>query len=583
MRLRVTVETTSPNGTRDVRSEDYTQDAITIGRGAGSTILLDNHSVSFSHAKLFQSARGPVLGTGVIIEDTGSLSGVLVNKVPTRAKELCVGDVITLGTVSFTVRDADGVLELFRELKNESLDLESKIRRDVQELHLARKLPSFQLVSLILIALVLVGFFIYPVATERKAAWSSGPIASGHTMVEQDCRTCHEGVFARITDKKCAACHQMSDHSEVFAFRAGREAGVEPSCSSCHFDHNGPHGVIARQSKLCTNCHAKIDTVLASVRRSSVGSKGPAIVPEFDQHPEFAVTLQPESPGAIPQRVRLDEPARLKDVSNIKLNHKVHLQPNLRSRKGKKSLDCQDCHRVSNDYRTITPISFEANCQECHSLEFDERLPGVEVPHGSPDVVFRTLYSEYAKLLLSSEATSPSRKEFQQRGGRIPGKASPAQVAEEVEAKSGDDFSRGFVEQESRSAERGLFSRTACYLCHAVSERRLPEAQLREQGKSRFEVLKPQIPARWMPASTFSHGSHEEAQCESCHTGVRQSARTADVLLPKIETCRECHSQHRVVGKVTSDCVMCHSYHESQTMPDERKRPINEIVARLKL
>jgi hypothetical protein len=262
------------------------------------------------------------------------------------------------------------------------------------------------------------------------------------------------------------------------------------------------------------------------------------------------------------------------------------LQPNLRTKTGRRTMQCGDCHELSENFRTIKPIEFEKHCQSCHTLEFDERLPKREVPHGDPDVVYRFLYAEYAKLLLGSTSVpSPTRTEFQQRGGRIPGRTSAAEVEA---AKAPDDFSRSFVEQESRGAEKILFTKTACYLCHSVGNNKTPVPDIKDRALSFFTILKPQIPDRWMPKSIFSHGGHEEVSCDDCHSGVRQSEFTADVLLPKIESCRDCHAEisrtgHPDKGKVSGDCVTCHSYHDSRPIPPERKRPVKDIISDLKL
>jgi len=578
MKVTITVETTSPNGTRDVHSEVVEKDVIVLGRGAGSDVRLESGAAALTHAQLSVGPTGQV-----IIEDLGSLGGVLLNDTPVSRQALRVGDKLSLADIQFEVRARPDGLELFREKRREEkLDLDAKIRRDLMAVHVPNRLPSFKLLSLSLAALVIGLFFVWPVLTEHKGSWSSGPIAAPHQMVGHDCTACHEGNFKAVSDKNCLSCHQLTAHAEVFKHVSAEKSTSEPSCASCHMDHNGPHGLIVRQAALCTDCHANIDSFMTA-RGNQAAVRN---IPDFASHPQFAVTLQPESVGAVPRRVSLDEPAKLKDVSNVKLNHKVHLQPNLRTKTGRKTLQCADCHALSDNFRTIKKIEFETHCQECHTLEFDERLPKREVPHGDPDVVYRFLYAEYAKLLLgSTSVSSPTRTEFQQRGGRIPGKTSVAVVEA---AKAPDDFSRSFVEQESRGAEKILFTKTACYLCHGVGNNKAPSAEIKDRALSFFTVLKPQIPERWMPKSIFSHGSHEEVSCEECHSGVRESELTADVLLPKIETCKDCHAEisrtgHPEKGKVSGDCITCHSYHDSQPIPAERKRPIKDIVAGLKL
>jgi hypothetical protein len=120
-------------------------------------------------------------------------------------------------------------------------------------------------------------------------------------------------------------------------------------------------------------------------------------------------------------------------------------------------------------------------------------------------------------------------------------------------------------------------------LCHTIGDKKISEFELRENATSQYRVLEPQIPERWMPSSIFGHGAHEEISCENCHVGVRNSTKTSDVLLPKIEGCRDCHVEHPEIGRITSNCILCHSYHDSTPMPVDRKRTVQEILGGLGL
>ena len=102
-----------------------------------------------------------------------------------------------------------------------------------------------------------------------------------------------------------------------------------------------------------------------------------------------------------------------------------------------------------------------------------------------------------------------------------------------------------------------------------------PEA---ESGESKYLVNSPNIPSKWMPASTFDHGAHQEVACESCHTGVRESEVTTDVLLPGKENCYQCHAQEKTAGSVVSECVTCHSFHDPLIMDEDSKRGIEKIL-----
>ena len=84
-----------------------------------------------------------------------------------------------------------------------------------------------------------------------------------------------------------------------------------------------------------------------------------------------------------------------------------------------------------------------------------------------------------------------------------------------------------------------------------------------------------------MPESTFDHGAHQEVACESCHVGVSKSEKTTDVLLPGKENCYQCHDQAGSLGMVKSDCITCHSYHDTLILDEEKKREIENILMSL--
>jgi hypothetical protein len=77
------------------------------------------------------------------------------------------------------------------------------------------------------------------------------------------------------------------------------------------------------------------------------------------------------------------------------------------------------------------------------------------------------------------------------------------------------------------------------------------------------EIAKSNITARWMPRARFSHDSHRMMTCESCHTKATSSHETADVLLPSIKTCQQCH-RAQGPGKQFAEgrCFECHQYHD---------------------
>ncbi|MFP6764131.1 MAG: cytochrome c3 family protein, partial [Planctomycetaceae bacterium] len=94
------------------------------------------------------------------------------------------------------------------------------------------------------------------------------------------------------------------------------------------------------------------------------------------------------------------------------------------------------------------------------------------------------------------------------------------------------------------------------------------------------------IPNRWQPHARFSHKAHQMMNCAECHDGAVRSEQTADILLPDIKLCQECHSSTpkqpqggsplRHFG-ARADCIECHTYHDHSR--DDYTEPLNTILA----
>jgi pSer/pThr/pTyr-binding forkhead associated (FHA) protein len=67
------------------------QERITVGREAGSGIVVDDPAVSRAHAAI------TAVGNDYILEDLGSVNGTIVNGAPVQRRILQHGDVIALG------------------------------------------------------------------------------------------------------------------------------------------------------------------------------------------------------------------------------------------------------------------------------------------------------------------------------------------------------------------------------------------------------------------------------------------------------------------------------------------------------
>jgi len=556
MKFRHKVERININGLKEFNVAYFLCDELIVGRGSGCLIRLSSRLTALSHAKLYTNPEGQL-----VIEDLNTQTGTRVNGVQIKKHVLKAGDRVKVGDVTFTVFN-DGTYWGFHEVREEKQeeDRDQTVARWVKNLDLARFYPSFTSFSLLLVAAIGLIAFVEPYVGMNRDLWSSGPISNAHKMIEKDCAACHTKSFERVQDAQCLHCHKLSEHSASLKTVAADHPDFDFRCEDCHHEHNGTAGIIDTKSKLCVQCHGKLDELYAPTKHPKVTS--------FGRHPEFAVSIREYTVEGEPngfKRISLADSANLQDTTRLKLNHKKHLVKDLQAPGGPKTLVCMDCHKLSDDLKTMVPVTYEADCAQCHTLGFDERLPEKAVPHGDPDTIYNFVYAEYAKLFLDTERPG-TRRDFVKRfrPGSEP----------EVENPS-LEFTKQFVEQESRKAEQELFTKTACFLCHQVRPMDTAAA-----GKSGYRVLKPNLPDIWMPETIFSHGSHQEVRCESCHANVRTSTDTTDVLLPKLADCRGCHAQAGHQGKVGSECVTCHSYHRPLLLPEKMKRSTHDIVMR---
>jgi hypothetical protein len=462
------------------------------------------------------------------------------------------------------VRD-EGVWGLLEEraLKDNREDIDSRIERQERFLRLSNYLPSFANLSLILCLIIAATYFAGPLFGLNRRSWDSGPISNSHKMIESDCEQCHVTPFRPVQDEQCLACHSLSEHAEEHKQVLKKHPELSLRCAQCHMEHNGDGALIASESNLCTSCHGNLEQFLPSSESSNITS--------LANHPEFRVLTIGDADAdrnAGVWGVKMDNQEKATETARVKFNHKIHLEPDLEGADGPVTLSCMDCHRLTDKLREVDSISFERDCSSCHPLEFDSRLPGRAVPHGDPDVIYNYLYAEYAKLFLDIEGREPT-------DDRDPRRRKPSRKVQRGEIL---EFSRNSVDGESRSVEESLFTRTACYLCHVITEKSGETEDILSPKLSKYAVVPPHIPDTYMPDALFDHGAHQEISCESCHAGVRKSEETMDLHLPGVDNCRQCHSQGEESDKVASDCISCHSFHDPLIMDEPRKREIEKIL-----
>ena len=443
---------------------------------------------------------------------------------------------------------------------------------------MARFLVSFFAISIVLAIIITFQ------RRGKEKFFNPGPLSASHAVLVDKCASCHDkttltggkltpikfqevlsdrfqhGVAFDPIDKNCAACHLERD-KRTYAFH---EPNVvkNRSCSVCHQEHRGPGPIKIVASAQCASCHDNPETMEASAQKGmELDRTG------FQRHPhppqQIVFELPRPSRGFTqvfpafwdghPEFQLKRELVRDRDV--LKFNHQRHFAPDIPPVGGGKKLECSYCHKPDTEGRYNNQrITFAAQCQTCHSLQFDAQNPELTLPHGDPTAVrgfLRHLDSHYADLAAKKGLRQPNEiKNFVTR--------QMLRLRERV--LSGENFEHQvfFVadpyKPQPGTEPRARASFYGCALCH----------QVQPVANAAPFIAKPVFVDRWMPQAIFNHTKHQidpntlkPLDCNICHQAT-QSRLTSDVLMPGIASCVTCHSP---MGKVVAECMTCHSYH----------------------
>jgi len=358
-----------------------------------------------------------------------------------------------------------------------------------------------------------------------------GPLES--SAMDANCLSCHEG-------KKI---HQANMVAEF-------------ACQECHKEHQGGGFMPEVNDAYCTSCHGSADLMTAS---RDLGLKAN---PHAFSSPVVNANLKVQSrerPKAgyteVITAFSVDHPEfrqirdGVRDENSLKFNHAVHLKTG----KIPRVLNCADCHERDARGEYQRPITYEKNCVECHTLQFDpdtpatKNKPGIYLPHGDPYYVrafLRSLNIQYEEYARTHENIT-SREE-------LTAYVKEKKVGIEKLYESGENLERAvFFADMKGEIPGGLKAPFAgCATCHDVSEPKSDNATP--------VIKKVSIPDRWMVLGKFNHDLHQKGlSCLDCHN-VMTSELTSDLNLPSIKSCVECHSPK---GGIDSRCTECHSYH----------------------
>ena len=494
-----------------VETREIGEPAIVIGRGGTAHVRLDDDAVELQHARIEQ------IDGDYVISDENSITGVYVNGVRVTSKTLADGDRIIIGGYVLKVghRSADEPLSL--DLYPAGGDAETSAQKiDAPGFDYARSyaLSRWFWNKTLVTTLVVVGLVVLLgilLRHGRNEILVAGTLSNGHVIFANQCDRCHV-KWHGPSEKRCQACHGSPIHH--------KEQTVVPSCITCHAEHGNRQDLTVVSSQQCIACHGDLKT------RSGKPSQMEKRITAFAvDHPEFTVPTEPPADG---KRVRLsDSGARQSDPGKVKLNHLVHLRPNLKGPKGPVHLSCKDCHSPTRDGAFMLPVTYAAQCQSCHELKFDPSLPAEVAPHAAPEIVDAYLTKFYAAR--------------RGAGG-------------------------------AREAEARLF-KEICGECHEVNLQNSPIPT----------VAPSDVPENWFVHARFSHRYHRTLECNACHTRATKSRRTSDVLVPGIEICRNCHRHVDSAwpwqkSAAPTECLTCHRYHDPTSVDWDGPLNVRQIT-----
>jgi predicted CXXCH cytochrome family protein len=520
-------------GAVEARERLFDGEAVTLGRSTDQVLQLKDRRVALRHASIALRSGAPVISSR-------APAGIVVNDTLCREAALHPGDEVRIGANVLRVfeppRGVDFAFsfELDAEVAAEATGLDPR-RLDFQALAWRRAPINWTLaVATLLLSLVIPasGLVDQDWQDGLRAGpppddgfWLSGPLSSAHHNVGWRCETCHQQPFVRVRNAACTDCH--ADVGRHFAADGPATELDTMRCAGCHAEHNEPATLVRRDDALCTDCHAGI----AAVAGAEADLED---VADFhDAHPEF--------------RLAQGEPERLK------FPHDEHMDPaGIEGKDGKDVvMACDDCHRPEADGGRMQPVTMEAHCADCHRLDFDPAFPEATVPHADASTVLRRLVEYYSRSFLELYP-DPQATAQPARPARVPGRVTDARERARLLQQARE---RAFT------VARDLFERRTCHDCHEIAAT--------GNADDPWKVEPAELRTAWMPRARFNHGRHATAlsECELCHDAAR-SKDAADVLMPKIEDCRECHGSgdpHRnPEGRVQSGCTMCHGFHDSR-------------------
>ena len=552
MKTRLATITRNKKGEPTSADQIVVAETLRIGRGADCKLHLPDPRISLLHAEIIcgVDAIAYIEARGGVVNVDGRLE---------RASTLKPGQRIHVGPFELIVlsaqNDVDLALsvELIDPLKDDVESVQSRVQAGLKSTWLSKR--TFSWLGAIVVLSV---FLAWPVlsALERghqksttktalaaDASWDVGPLSSAHTSFGSNCSACHQQPFVHVTNGACEDCHQKTgwhfarDTKEAKAIHAS--VFGESRCTSCHVDHKGPMGLVRTDAKLCTDCHREL-----KARHPQTGLVN---VADFSKdHPPFQLSmLVPGKTGAdAVVRVLQDDKTRPVEASGLKFPHDVHMNPKgLRGPNGKAQMECKNCHLNDETGTRFKPVTMGEHCQSCHSLEFEPKSTNRQVPHGKVADVVATVQEYYAQAALTDAPIDVVTEDGIKRPGQRIG-ATRREAA------------LGWANTKADKITQELFEVRVCFECHEIKR-----GEATADITTRWQIAPISVTQHWLPKSRFPHSRHDTYKCSSCHD-VAASKVSADISIPDLKNCRECHGGNAVAkDKAPGTCETCHGFH----------------------
>jgi predicted CXXCH cytochrome family protein len=561
MRVRLTEIKLRPTGKKVRLDRDVEVESLFVGRGPDNDLSLKGLTISLHHATIRKS-------DGRVYIEAASGKEINVNGLVTTGERLGIGDRIRIGSWELRVLEPDTGMDIYLEYEEidrgdtERAALDARTRLGIEVGAIARRPLSWGAVGL-----VFAGFLLIPLLwSPAQSPWSTGKVSRGHAYIESECQECHGGFFRSVQNTECTTCHYDIGRHAPADTEIGRLENA--NCADCHLEHRGREASLAdRGSNFCSDCHSDMSKVVQTTELRKVSDFG-------TDHPAFKLAVVTD-PDLEPVSTSVTED--LVEDSGLIFDHYMHVGSGITDADDEETfLNCGTCHQPSGDGHAMKPAVFEDHCQGCHPLDFDSTAPNDQAPHRDSGDIRTFIREFYWTRVLSGEV----------KDRRAPDQILRRRPGAELTPEESTLF-RQWVDSKLIDTENRFYGRAGtCRTCHTVEPGAASDAGL--------GVRKVRIQTDWTPAVGFSHDSHTPFTCARCHPAAAVfdpeadlprpdwslensipyelieetddtpiSEAAGDILIPPIETCRECHAGMNASGKgvVPSPCSMCHSFH----------------------